>query len=506
MKISRYYDFISESKLELLLEANIKYSDKFIEILSKLKSPIAKSLLDLFKKDIDVPTNYIDVVMDKEDIVSFIQDNKAVKSKIVANHGEVYGGLSELIENNPEKSDIKLKNVNHPYNGDKIIDVQEIPLETLNKYHPSDFWQTLYPYNPICVISFISKNDTSTTPTVYQNIIRKSGISESDNLANGPRSEIKIGRLARRMLDKAGVKVTDKEIEEFVNEYKSRIQIEKDVFRNMEVVSGDAIAEWYNESKYLPSTGGTLASSCMRYPKCSKYFGIYTQNPRQVSLVILKTDPEETDTPLLKGRALLWTDEKGRKFMDRVYTNKDSDVNIFIQFAQKNGWLYKKLQENDESTPLMLNGEQVSPEDWTVVVKLDKRGDYGYYPYLDTLKFYSTYSGELTNDDSQSFDYKLEDTNGGNGSCDECGGSGEIECQECDGDGTFTCNECDGDGEVDCGECDGLGKVDDDDGNKIDCEECNGSGRLECSSCDGSGKEDCDNCRGRGRHDCYECS
>lgn len=501
MKISRYYDFISESKLELLLEANIRYSDRFTEILSKLKSPIAKNLLELFKKDIDVPTNYIDAIMDKEDTVSFIQDNKAVRAKIVSNAGEVYTGLAGLFRDKPEKSDLVIKDIDHPSNGDRITEITEIPLDVVTKYHESPFWQSLYPDNALCVITFINRDGE-----VRQNIIKKSGISESENLADGPKSEIKIGRLARRMLDKAGIKVTDKEIEEFVNEYKSRIQIEKDVFRNMEIVSGPAIAEWYNEAKYLPSTGGTLASSCMRYSKCSKYFGIYTQNPNQVSLVILKTDPEETDTPLLKGRALLWTDTRGRKFMDRVYTNKDSDVNIFIQFAHKNGWLYKKHQENDESTPLMLNGEQVSSDDWEVVVKLDRSGEYSYYPYLDTLKFYNAYHGELTNDDGGSYDYKLEDTSGGNGSCDECGGSGEVECNECNGEGHFSCNECDGDGEVDCGECDGSGKVEDGDGNTIDCPECDGKGKIECSNCDGSGEEDCSDCRGRGRHDCYECS
>jgi hypothetical protein len=46
-KITDYNEFILESKLELLLEANIEYTDKFKDILKVVDSPISTKLYRL---------------------------------------------------------------------------------------------------------------------------------------------------------------------------------------------------------------------------------------------------------------------------------------------------------------------------------------------------------------------------------------------------------------------------------------------------------------------------
>ena len=51
------------------------------------------------------------------------------------------------------------------------------------------------------------------------------------------KSEIGVGRFVRRILDKAGEKVSDKDLEEFVNKYKSLIQIRKDAFLRFKIKS-----------------------------------------------------------------------------------------------------------------------------------------------------------------------------------------------------------------------------------------------------------------------------
>jgi len=79
--IKKYLEFINES-LELLLESDVVYSDKFRLAIKKISdnqpgSMIAKKLLDLENKDLDVRSNYFDILRDKNDKVSFIPDRKA---------------------------------------------------------------------------------------------------------------------------------------------------------------------------------------------------------------------------------------------------------------------------------------------------------------------------------------------------------------------------------------------------------------------------------------------
>jgi hypothetical protein len=72
--------------------------------------------------------------------------------------------------------------------------------------------------------------------------------------------------------------------------------------------------------------------------------------------------------------------------MDRIYTNSDSDMNLFEEFADKNGWIYAlrhKSGLSDKSKDELL-------------VKI-KNKDYDYYPYMDTFYYYNGKS-KLTND------------------------------------------------------------------------------------------------------------
>lgn len=513
MKINKYFDFMSESKLTLLLEANMTYSNKFADILSKLKSPIAKQILDLRGKDVDVITNYIDLT-DKDDTIAFIPDNRAktMPTKVVEN-GLTYHGLTEMSK--MKYPNLYEKEIRTPEDGQVGIIVRELTVEEINSVHRSIAWQNKYNQG-ITIIQFRFTDSEGEADILIEN----TGLSV--DLSSITKSEIKVGRFTRRLLDKAGIKPSDKEIEDFVNQYRSRFEIEKDVFRLFEVVSGPDIKKWYYQGMYSQTLmSGTLWQSCMRYDKCQNYFSIYTSNPNQVSLIILKdADPNEVEIvdeitgetttkaeeSLIRGRALLWTDIKGRKFMDRVYFTKESDVELFKQYAIKNEWFYKIRQENDESTPLAFNGEALEGEDNTVTVKLDHGGDFRRYPYLDTLKYYEPYKNTLSNSDSINFEYKLEDTDGGNGGCEVCGGSGRVECGDCGGDGTQTCNECDGRRKLDCDNCEGSGNIEDSEGNEKECPECRGSGKNNCDNCNGSGEEECENCGGDGEVDCYECT
>ena len=80
--------------------------------------------------------------------------------------------------------------------------------------------------------------------------------------------------------------------------------------------------------------------------------------------------------------------------MDRIYTTHDSDVELFKQFAEKNGWWWKTSQSMDQ-------WEQITNGDVRklsrIVVKADKT-DFSYYPYMDTMSYLNTDDDIITND------------------------------------------------------------------------------------------------------------
>ena len=153
---------------------------------------------------------------------------------------------------------------------------------------------------------------------------------------------------------------------------------------------------------------------------------------------------------------MLWTDVQGRKIMDRVYVINSADENLFKEFAIEKGFLYKKYQTYNDNT-LMSGQDELSKNESSSKIALDWN-NMRYYPYMDSFKYYDT-SGYLYNDYDKQYDYELTDTSGGNGSCDECGGSGEIECGECSGSGVESCYRCHSNGNVECDDCSGGGQV-----------------------------------------------
>jgi hypothetical protein len=249
------------------------------------------------------------------------------------------------------------------------------------------------------------------------------------------------------------------------------------------------------------------------------FFDIYVKNPDKVSLLILKSDDDQK----IKARALVWNlDNPKVTFVDRIYTNDDSDVNLFKQYADSKGWYYKRNQ-NSSNDRILIGKDGVTLDEGPLLVTLlnENNGGYRNYPYLDTLKYFNTSSGELTTQDKRGHSYviTLEDTGGRwiEDGCDTCGGDGRVDCPECGGSceincsdcysrsarrstGKVECEECSGAGEMDCDDCEGQGEIDGE-----SCGLCEGSGKKQCDDCDGDGEVDCDECGGRGEYECGNC-
>ena len=501
--LKKYFDFINES-MELILESDVIYSDKFRLALSKIENPIAKALRDVENKDLDVSSNFFDIVMDKNDKVSFIPDRRAQ---------EILGDEKVSVRFVGRRSTyLRLKSVssggwltfNKEDNGDyknKII------FDALG-FTPSE--ELVKPGNDE-VGEIIKKTVSEETGKTFvyvkfpdtELVINAEKLRIIDDRLNkvwtNNRQEVRVGRAIRALLKKNGTEFLDKDIEEFVNLYKSTIDKFNDKFSLFEEVTGDEISYWYHYEHYV-NRDGVLGSSCMSAVD-EEFFDIYVSNPDVCSLIIFKS---EDNPDKIVGRALLWKTKNGERFMDRIYTRNDSDVQLFKDYAKENGW-YTKVGNSSNSSNSCIN-----PDGNTVTLDLTvniKPGEYEKYPYLHTLKYWNKRNGTLSTSNCGGC-YTLEDTDGEYYRCEACGGSGEVECYDCDGRGDYECGECDGEGELICSNCDGEGTIselgDDNEDHDVDCPECSG-GKVECSDCDGDGRRECSDCSGNGNVSCYEC-
>ena len=202
------------------------------------------------------------------------------------------------------------------------------------------------------------------------------------------RNELKVGRMVKKLY---GDMFSDKQIEEFVNRYKSSIEGTLKI-SFFEIVSGNAIADWYHVNRYAPY-GGTLGNSCMRN---AKFLELYVNNPEKISLLILK-DP--ADTRRIIGRSLIWTiDEPKIKFMDRIYTSYDSDIETFKKYAKMNG-IYCKNKQVYGGGCGFINPENSNVDFFDMKVSINKI-KYNLYPYLDTLRYFNKAESYLTSSET----------------------------------------------------------------------------------------------------------
>lgn len=245
------------------------------------------------------------------------------------------------------------------------------------------------------------------------------------------RNEIKVGKLVRALLkiadisDKIDSDIKDKDYEDFVNAFKS---LKVDTSREFRLVNGEDIHKYYQMKNYY-SSHGALGGSCMA-DEGKSTFRVYTENPKKVQLLILIDSDGK-----IHGRALVWKLKESpcdaKYFMDRVYTNADSDVIKFKSFAEEKGFLYKQKNNSyiEDGVNFMYKGKSLMGE---VKVKLD--GNFKNYPFIDTMCFLSKKMGDLSNIPSKDC-YFLHSVSG---DCDVC--------SNCDGDvlivGEEFCNEC----------------------------------------------------------------
>jgi hypothetical protein len=413
--ITKYSQFKFEALLEsLILESKLEFSKAFTNILSLIKGDrIAEELLKLVNNRIDDKfiQNYIDVT-DKKDEVSFIPDRKAI---------EIIG-----------KEEIKWKtanNVGHKYftynkNNEGIYKNRHL-FEALG-FNPEEIgeWVPVSGVSGKIIAETVSKKSGKiavwfVSDNGEQAVINKEAlipINDSyEKLWKISRNPIKVGRLAKSLLNVVNIKTTPKEIENFVNLYKSSFDIINDAFSKFELVKGDLISYWYNHLRY-ESMESTLGNSCMADVD-DDFFDIYVKNTEVCSLLILYSDKGNKGkiqdgtykSDKIKGRALVWKTNEGDIFMDRIYTNNDSDVSLFKQYAERNGWWFKTKQNSDVKFSVSNGKTQKNVE---YVVSLNY-ANFDNYPYVDSLRYININDNLISNNPSLiDANYIMNDTDG----------------------------------------------------------------------------------------------
>jgi hypothetical protein len=224
------------------------------------------------------------------------------------------------------------------------------------------------------------------------------------------RQTIKVGRFVKKFLSENAFDefdIKDSDVEKFVNSYKSYFNFDP---TKLKIVEGEDVKKYYLEDNYFRPDGyryGTLWNSCMRQSERNKFMNLYVYN--DVKMLVLFSDDNK-----VRARALLWNDvkefnsDKSYKFMDRIYTVYDHDVDIFKKWAKENGYLTK--WEQNAKTELYVDVDE-NPERKHLYVILEKH-NLSYYPYLDTFKYYDTFKGRFSNSQHYSYEYTLVQSSG----------------------------------------------------------------------------------------------
>lgn len=365
--IYKYTEFLLE---KLILESNVIYSDKFRTILSRMKEDkIAEELLKIENKDLDVVSNFFDVKIDNDNVVTFTPDR--IAQQILNDSKEYYryvGGQGGWLTNNINA------------NG-KIFEILGFVPKTTDVYRPNNTelgeiqskYRSKKTGKTWCYVKFPGGEG------VYNfEKLRKEEKDLKKVVFTKNRQEIRTGRAIRLLLTANGVSVTDSEIEKFVNGFRAILSIMNDVFSRFDIVEGDDLGYWYNRKNYLHPGRGTMGSSCQAVGRLD-WLEIYIKNPETVKLLILRS---EENWDKIIGRALLWKLDNGETLMDFVYTSNDSDEKVFKEYAKSKGWHTRE--------------ECYHPHDKTFTAYI-KPGRLEAYPSVDTMNRWNPETGQISN-------------------------------------------------------------------------------------------------------------
>jgi hypothetical protein len=286
------------------------------------------------------------------------------------------------------QKNFKIKNVKRNDKGSFIIDIGYISSATGEEYY--------FLYSRFTIIN---KKKTVITDEEINSIPPE----EYEKLwDNNLRQVINVGRFIKELFKD---KYTDLEYETFTKLY---INQYNNLFENLQLVEGENIKKYYNNSNYSETKNyydSNLHGSCMGGAS-GTYFNIYASNPDKIKLLILK---DNKNPKLIMGRALVWflDEPENSVFLDTVYSSEQKHFEIYKKYAEKMGWIYKSRQAYADDSHIH-NGEQKHVE---MMVKLNPV-KHVKYPFVDTMCYYNSNTGVISNNRKYNPNMKLRSQNG----------------------------------------------------------------------------------------------
>lgn len=211
-----------------------------------------------------------------------------------------------------------------------------------------------------------------------------------------------------------GHKYCDALLDEYRNKIFNKLNLLSNAFN---IVSGEDIVGAYKQVY--------ASSSCMTEPTKYKYTEFYAKNDVQ----LLKYDDQ-----FYKARALIFKTREGYTVIDRIYPNYGCHLQNIIDFAKKNGWLWREHQGSPHSSTRFTDGKDF----YYCSIEMLK---HDYYPYMDSFS-YGIDNGDkfiLHSDNMIEYTHMFTGTNG----------SYAIKCEECEEQYTYSirnnmymCNQC----------------------------------------------------------------
>jgi hypothetical protein len=130
---------------------------------------------------------------------------------------------------------------------------------------------------------------------------------------------------------------------------------------------GKKIAEVYN----MPSNFG----SCMLGRSNTNKINFYANNPNQIGLLYVVAND------ICQSRALVWTDNEGRRVVDRVYGGEEF-ITMMLDYARENG-MYKKRDDCSGGGNIFISPEGGEEHIYfNIELECDEQGC---YPFVDTF-------------------------------------------------------------------------------------------------------------------------
>jgi hypothetical protein len=153
----------------------------------------------------------------------------------------------------------------------------------------------------------------------------------------GEKNSVKAGRFIQKMFPN----MTDSVSEQFANICKNYVAGEFEFV----ILKGEDIRSYYHKDKQYLKDGTRIFNSCMNWSTGKethivnklpiiRLLDFYVHNPN-CELLVLKHKEEDK----IAARALFWTTQTGKKYIEMVYSNNDSLHMLYRKYAVDNNCL-----------------------------------------------------------------------------------------------------------------------------------------------------------------------